>query len=49
MGELMRQYWMPLLYDWELEPDGRPQRVRILGEDLIAWRDSDGRPGIHCR
>jgi len=45
-GELMRQYWMPVLYDWELEPDGRPLRVRVLGEDLIAWRDSQGRPGF---
>jgi phthalate 4,5-dioxygenase len=42
MGELMRQYWLPALYSWELEPDGPPQRVRLLGEDLIAWRDSDG-------
>jgi nitrite reductase/ring-hydroxylating ferredoxin subunit len=46
MGELMRQYWMPVLYDWELEPDGPPLRIRVLGEDLIAWRDSDGRPGF---
>jgi phthalate 4,5-dioxygenase len=46
MGEMMRQYWMPVLYDWELEPDGRPLRVRVLSEDLIAWRDTDGRPGF---
>jgi nitrite reductase/ring-hydroxylating ferredoxin subunit len=46
MGELMRQYWMPLLYDWELEPDGTPLRVRVLGENLIAWRDSAGRPAF---
>ena len=46
MGELMREYWMPVTFDWELERDGQPQRVRVLGEDLLAWRDSDGRPGI---
>jgi phthalate 4,5-dioxygenase oxygenase subunit len=46
MGEMMRQYWLPALYSWELETDGRPVRVRILGEDLIAWRDSDGKPGF---
>ena len=42
MGELMRQYWLPAAYTWELEVDGQPQRVRLLGEDLLAWRDSEG-------
>jgi phthalate 4,5-dioxygenase len=46
MGDLMRQYWLPLVYSWEITPDGEPQRVRILGEDLIAWRDTDGQPGF---
>ena len=46
MGELMRQYWMPVIYDWELEPDGQPQRVRVLGEDLLAWRDTNGTPAF---
>src|SRR3954463_852067 len=46
MGELMRQYWLPVVYTWEIEPDGFPIRVRVLGEDLIAWRDSNGRPGF---
>jgi phenylpropionate dioxygenase-like ring-hydroxylating dioxygenase large terminal subunit len=46
MGEMMRQYWLPVVYDWELEPDGAPLRVRVLGEDLIAWRDSAGKPGF---
>ena len=48
MGELMRQYWHPVAYPWELEPDGQPQRIRILGEDLVAWRDSNGTPA-HTR
>ena len=31
MGNLLRQYWMPVLYSWELEADGAPRRQRILG------------------
>jgi phthalate 4,5-dioxygenase oxygenase subunit len=46
MGELMRQYWLPAVYSWELEPDGPPLRIRLLGENLIAWRDSEGRLGF---
>lgn len=47
MGELMRRYWQPVLLSWELpEPDGPPVRVRILGEDLVAFRDSSGRVGL---
>jgi nitrite reductase/ring-hydroxylating ferredoxin subunit len=46
MGDLMRQHWLPMLYSWELASDGPPLRVRLLGEDLVAWRDSDGRPGL---
>jgi nitrite reductase/ring-hydroxylating ferredoxin subunit len=50
-GELLRQYWLPFLLDWEVERDGPPQRVRLLGEDLIAFRDSTDRLGLlgdHC-
>src|SRR5687768_1582597 len=50
-GELMRQYWLPVLLSWELEADGSPERIRLLGEDLIAFRDSNGQPGMlaaHC-
>jgi phthalate 4,5-dioxygenase oxygenase subunit len=47
MGELMRQYWLPVLLSEELpERDGRPQRVRLLCENLIAFRDSDGGIGL---
>ena len=43
MGELMRQYWMPAALSSELpERDGAPLRVRLLGEDLIAFRVSSG-------
>jgi phthalate 4,5-dioxygenase oxygenase subunit len=43
MGEVMRHYWLPVLFPSEVERDGRPLRVRLLGEDLIAFRDSSGR------
>ena len=46
MGDLMRLYWIPFLFSWELESDGSPERVRLLGEDLIAFRDSAGRVGL---
>ena len=46
MGTLLRQYWLPVLFPYELEPDGAPQRIRLLGEDLIAWRGTDGQVGV---
>jgi phenylpropionate dioxygenase-like ring-hydroxylating dioxygenase large terminal subunit len=46
MGDLMRQYWLPCVYSWELTPNGDPVRVRMLGEDLIAWRDTNGAPSF---
>jgi phthalate 4,5-dioxygenase len=47
MGALMRRYWQPALLSRELpERDGAPIRVRLLGEDLIAFRDSDGKVGL---
>ena len=47
MGSLLRRYWQPILLSWELEEnDGPPVRVRILGEDLVAFRATDGRIGL---
>ncbi len=47
MGELMRRYWMPAVLSWELaEPDGPPLMIRLLGEDLVAFRQTDGRVGL---
>src|SRR5580704_18916623 len=52
MGNLLRHYWMPALLEEEIaEPDGVPVRLRLLGEDLVAFRDTKGRIGIieaHC-
>ena len=47
MGDVMRRYWMPTLLSWELpEPDCPPIRVRLLGEDLVAFRDTNGDVGM---
>jgi phthalate 4,5-dioxygenase oxygenase subunit len=47
MGELFRRYWLPALLSAEVpERDGPPVRVRLLGEDLVAFRDSTGRVGL---
>ncbi len=46
-GALMRRYWLPaLLADEVATPDGTPARVRLLGEDLVAFRDTDGKLGL---
>src|SRR5882724_10362168 len=47
MGDTLRRYWIPALLARELpEPDGAPVRVRLLGEDLVAFRDTQGRIGL---
>src|SRR6195256_6062203 len=46
MGELMRCYWIPALMSSELARDGAPVRLMLLGEKLIAFRDSEGRVGV---
>jgi phthalate 4,5-dioxygenase oxygenase subunit len=51
MGELMRRYWQPVALSEELLMNGDPLHVRILGEDLVLFRDDQGRPGLlelHC-
>jgi phthalate 4,5-dioxygenase oxygenase subunit len=46
MGQMMREYWLPALESSDLETDGPPMKVKLLGEDLIAFRDSRGRVGM---
>jgi phthalate 4,5-dioxygenase oxygenase subunit len=47
MGTVMRQYWVPGALASELpEADGRPLRLRLLGEDLVAFRDTAGHVGV---
>jgi len=46
-GTLLRRYWTPILLSSEIaQPDGPQIRVRILGESLLAFRDSGGRVGL---
>lgn len=46
MGELMRQYWLPAAMSSELVRDAPPTRLMLLGERLIAFRDSAGKVGV---
>src|SRR5213596_3497439 len=47
MGNAMRRYWIPACMSSEIaDPDSPPVRVKLLGEDLVAFRDSDGRIGL---
>ncbi len=50
MGQIMRRHWIPAVLTEEVaQPDGDPVPVRLLGEDLVAWRDTEGRVGLMDR
>src|SRR6476620_9427079 len=47
MGNYFRRYWLPAMLASELPvPDCPPVRIRLLGEDLVAFRDTNGRIGL---
>ncbi|MCL2656489.1 MAG: aromatic ring-hydroxylating dioxygenase subunit alpha [Betaproteobacteria bacterium] len=47
LGNVMRRYWVPILLSREIaEPDGPQVRVQILGEKLLAFRDTDGHAAL---
>jgi phthalate 4,5-dioxygenase oxygenase subunit len=47
MGRLMREHWLPACMSEEVaEPDGAPVRSRLLGQDLVVFRDTQGRVGV---
>jgi len=47
MGRLIRQHWLPVCMSEEVaEPDCSPVRARLVGEDLVAFRDTKGRLGV---
>lgn len=52
MGGVMRGHWLPVCLAEEVaEPDGAPRHARLLGEDLVVFRDTRGRLGVldeHC-
>jgi phthalate 4,5-dioxygenase oxygenase subunit len=46
MGELFRHFWLPLTLSEQLpDRDGDPVRLRLLGEDLVVFRDTNGQIG----
>ncbi|HEX2229623.1 MAG TPA: Rieske 2Fe-2S domain-containing protein [Candidatus Binatia bacterium] len=50
-GEMMRRYWQPVALSEELPTGGAPLKVRILGDELVLFRDDRDRPGLiglHC-
>lgn len=51
MGTLLREYWWPVMRADKVMADGAPVKVRLMGEDYVAWRDTNGRLGFfdeHC-
>ena len=46
MGQVFRQYWLSVLLSKDLSPDGPPQRLGLLGEDFIAFRDTNAAGGV---
>ena len=47
MGQLMRRHWVPICMSEEVaESDGAPVKARLLGEDLVVFRDSNGKLGV---
>ncbi|HLH77828.1 MAG TPA: Rieske 2Fe-2S domain-containing protein [Candidatus Binataceae bacterium] len=46
MGEFLREYWVPAARSAALEADGAPMRVRLFGENFVAFRATDGRVGF---
>src|SRR5713226_5197535 len=47
MGELFRRFWLPVLLPEELpEPDCPPIRIKVMGEYLVAFRDTNGQVGV---
>ncbi len=50
-GELLRRYWHPIAAAGEVTAEQPKRRVRVLGEDLVLFRDGAGRLGLleeHC-
>ncbi|MFI1291778.1 Rieske 2Fe-2S domain-containing protein [Streptomyces sp. NPDC020792] len=47
MGEYLRRFWLPALQSEDVpDNDGEPYRIKILGEELVAFRNTEGRVGI---
>jgi len=46
MGDFMRRFWVPAMRTQQIEAGGAPQRLRLLGQDLVVFRGHDGRVGV---
>ena len=46
MGELMRRYWHPIAGSVQLNADNPTKEIRLLGEDLVLYRDASGTVGL---
>ncbi len=47
MGQIFRRHWLPACMSEEVpEADGAPLKIRLLGEDLVVFRDSNGKVGV---
>ncbi len=46
MGQIMRRHWIAACLSEEVLSDGAPVKTRLLGEDLVVFRDSKGRVGV---
>ena len=46
MGGMLREYWVPACRSATLEADGAPERIRLFGENFVAFRATDGRVGF---
>jgi phenylpropionate dioxygenase-like ring-hydroxylating dioxygenase large terminal subunit len=47
----MRHYWQPAALSEEMPPGGNPLPVKLLGEELVLFRNEQGRVGLidaHC-
>ena len=50
-GEFLRRYWQPVGLSKDVSPGGQPKQIRIMSEDLVLFRDVNGRLGLlglHC-
>ena len=45
-GEWLRRYWIPVGLSTEVMAGGKPSQVKVMGEDLVLFRDDQGRPGL---
>ncbi|HEX9878937.1 MAG TPA: Rieske 2Fe-2S domain-containing protein [Candidatus Binatia bacterium] len=45
-GEWLRRYWQPVGLSREITAGGKPEQVKVMGEDLVLLRDDKGRPGL---